>query len=86
MSAVAVLLADEPSIAMVTLLQNLCDDRSIVDVIHPALTMSSSDREGGRVDCEGSLLETVQGAAAFHVSATSSLMPVWAVCLSHALE
>jgi hypothetical protein len=71
---------------MVTLLQNLCDDRSIVDIIHPALAMASGVGEGGQVDCEGCLLETMQGAAAFHVSATSSLMPVWAVCLSHALE
>jgi hypothetical protein len=51
-------------------LQNLCDDRSIVDAGHPALAL---DHKGGRVECEDCVIETMLGTAAFFVSVVHQL-------------
>jgi hypothetical protein len=64
---------------MLAVLQNLCDDRSGVDILHPALAVGDNH---GKVECEDCVLETMQGNAACCVSARCQpyCLPACHVC------
>jgi hypothetical protein len=69
----ATLLAmSETTTAMVTNLQNLCDDRSTVGAPHAALSVGGRLGGGGRLRCEDCVLETVPGTKPLLVNVSLS--------------